>query len=551
MPHYSICTDYTRSCAAPLADIFADVPGLHIDCNMTAVDTKGTVRVFPATTQVLAAVPLGATTIYMTTDPTNTSASANFAISSQCPYGFEDKGLTPSEEQPFTVPMLSASPASSECVFQCPVKTFTDEDRTKIYNVKVGAFWCSFILGLLSLINVAIMWYQKGDNPLKHPFLNIPVTQFFVNFISIIAMYDVADPISHICSGDTTWYRWETVNAAWTGSGGSTCAAEALIGSSSILAMMVPMDQMTMIASELYLRVIHKSSNSSIANIKPYLRVASCILHFFPAFVAFCLTGAFVPPENETSYFGITSMFTIGKSCSYSTGNMSMDLLLLAFPVILSYIIVTIVSLYTLGHCVAISYRALSMQEDNPITALWKTYKFLFITNFIYLLFATYIIFIQLLNYSAGSSPNPFANFQSMGDAILTYYTCVIGGFTSLEADPSGGKNQCSLNEVDRWFPVGNVLTALICGAISSAWAVTATWSEAVSTFYWSMLPPTVQETLVKVRSVLFSAFSVSKGIKVLPVADHGTRDDLEMAKLKEKVKGGSLGEETKAIDEM
>ncbi len=544
-PEYGICTNYLKKCADPLVDFFSEKEALHLNCNMTVTDTKGLVRVFPHSTQVVAAVALSSTTtVYMTSEPSNTSASASFAIGSQCPYGFEDIDLTPGEEQPYTVNMLSStgSPTSTDCVYQCPVKIFSDEDRQTIYNWNGPLLWYTVILMLIAFANVVILWVKKGDNPLMHTFIAPPVMIFVMKFTSLILYYDNYDPVAHVCSGETTWYRLETVHADWTGSAGASCATEAF---TAYLVFMTILDCILMVVIELHLRAIHKYSNSDIATAKPYLRAASLFMHYFPLFLAFCITGQFVADEDAPTYFGITSMWSHGDLCTFSTGNGAADLMLLMFPVIMSYVIATAVSLYTLGACIIISYRALKMQDENPLWALWKTYKFLIITNIAYIYFFSYLVFADVLMYTPGSSINFLANFAAYKASIQDYYGCIIKGFSSLDADPTGGAARCSIDEINRLAPPVNTVIWIGMGIIVNAWSTMATWSEHAAAVYWQLLPAPVQDTINKVMDTF-------KSIKVLPINDAAEKanpDDMEMAKLKLKAKGSPDAEETKATE--
>ena len=130
--HYSLCTNYLSTCNTVLNEFFADYAAMHLDCNSTVPDTQGAVRVYPEKTQVIGEVPITeGLTVYLSSDPSYTKAPDYFNISSQCPYGFSDKAMTPAEQQPYTVTMLADTPTVSDCVFDCPTTYISQEGRSK------------------------------------------------------------------------------------------------------------------------------------------------------------------------------------------------------------------------------------------------------------------------------------------------------------------------------------------------------------------------------------------------------------------------------------
>lgn len=544
-PQYSMCTDYKHHCANPLATLFADIPSLHLDCNTTVVDTQGLVRVYPAEAQVVAYVPLSTSlTVYIATEPSYSNASVNFAVDSQCPFGFEDIYHTPIEERPYTVNMLSEStPSSTNCVYQCPTKIVAKEDLTELNVLSRAATFITFLMTTISVTNLAILWYKKGENPIRNQFSAVNFLSFILSTLTGITMIATSpEPSSRVCSSDTTWYRFGTLGSNWIGIGAYGCFFEAILGGIHLMAVL---DLILMIAVELYMRTVLKYSNSTVSSAKAILRIFSLCFHHVPRLVALCLAGRFVPDKDTSSYNGITNIYTTLTICEYESGNNLIDTFLLFVPILISYVFSTCIFLYTLVHCIRISYRALKLQSENPLWDLWKSYKFLIVTNAAFVTYFTFVLFIWFFYYSADANINFVQNWIKYRDAIKSYYTCLISGFTNLEVDPSGGKARCSIAEINDLKPMWSISLYFIVRAITDIWYPMSTWSEYAASVYWHALP-------IPLRNIIKKAMDRYQGKKVLPIAntvEEASASDMELAELKLKSKSSPDIEETKSIE--
>ena len=304
-------------------------------------------------------------------------------------------------------------------------------------------------------------------------------------------------------------------------------------------------DVMAMITIELHLRAVQKYSNSAIASVKPYIRTISICYHCIPTLLHFCFSGHFLSDEDSQAHSGLVDMYSNRYYCSYTSGNMVIDMVLSFIPLMLSYLFSTIVSTYTLVHCIIISYRAMRLQSDNPLLAIWKSYKFLIITNAAFVVFFTYSLSLDFLYNSKGASINFVENLTNLKESIEAYYTCIISEFTSLEDDPSGGQTRCSITEINRWRPRSGEITMEIVLMVIRFWHPMSTWNSEAANFYWHVLPIPLKSAITKISSSM-------KGIKVLPITDAVEKagpDDMEEANLKLKSKGGHNLEETKDVE--
>ena len=148
---------------------------------------------------------------------------------------------------------------------------------------------------------------------------------------------------------------------------------------------------------------------------------------------------------------------------------------------------------------------------------------------------------------SSDASINFVQNWIEYKNAIEDYYTCIIGGFTNLETDPTGGQARCSIGDINLLMPPTTRVIMHSLRAISIWWYPISTWNDSAASVYWQTLPTPLQDIITKTLATFHS-------VKVLPIAtteEKVSPDELELAKLKLKAKGkGSLDvEETKDIE--
>lgn len=512
--HYSLCTNYLSTCNTVLNEFFADFPAMHLDCNSTVPDTQGAVRVYPENTQVIGEVPIMPNlTVYLSSDPTYTKAPDYFNISSQCPYGFSDKAMTPAEQQPYTVTMLADTPTASDCIFDCPTTYISQDGRTKWLNAHRAVSLIAIPIVIWAMFN----WTCLYMNERKVPMGMDAVPQTLAWLIGYVwSNFDTNQPDQPTCASKTVWFRLDALDKAFSGNAGHACALRAYADIIMCFAMFYTFGNTSI---EMFLRVVRKWTDNDIKPFKKIWLPLNFIVHHIPLVAAFCLAGSGLTGAEKQAYSGIARTHGVNGDCMFSTGNQLVDFSLFFLPLTVSYFLFISPFVYTLGYALFISYRAFAMQGENVLGKLWNTYRNLMLTGLGVGVWTSNLIFNWFFGYYPGASINMFANWDGLVESIGAYYDCVVGEFTSLEADPSGGADRCSATDIQRRLPVGNGITTamcILCFLISHYFF--ATPNKHSKRVLWSLVPPTLQDWL--------SRTFTKKESKVVPLESVKEEDD-------------------------
>jgi hypothetical protein len=441
--------------------------------------------------------------------------------------------------------MLADAPSATECVFECPTTFIPEESRATEIGVRTAFGIVSFLAISFSIFQAYNMWAnEKGKLP---PMWECyPVVFIWALFYWLSAVTPAPGQAgSPSCASDTVWFRFDTLGKEWSASPGNICMMQAIADVVSVFNFFYAFSSLVV---ELYLRVVRRVSDSELKQMKVYYKSALFAYHHLLPLIAFCMAGYGLSETELQEYSGITKMYSSNSDCAFTTGTMGLDFNLLWIPIVISYFVFLSLFMYTLGYCVYVTYRAIAMSGDDVMGKLWKTYKVLFLINIGTFLFSSNLVWNHYFGYFPGANVNIFANFVQLEIEILGYYSCLVSGFTSLEADPSGGAARCSSDAIERMMPVGNRITTKIVLATTISLAfIVPSINKHSNELLWSMIPAPVQ-------TLLMETIFAPKKAKVQPVEndDDEMTVDVEAAPMEKKVRPGStvsVDEETKNMD--
>jgi hypothetical protein len=518
MPQYDLCTDFMDSCSTVVAD-GEILNSLSLDCNVTVSGVRG----FPATTQVVSAIPLSGGTVYMTTDPFSYSETVDesFYIGDECIPGFTSKELPVGLENEVVTYMLEGA---SNCKLSCPSNLLWDEEDigTTIHDAVIVL---NILFFSLAMFNTMLMPSKYRNY--RTLALGAAVTLNMV--LLVLNEASAPNPEYSSCSSDVSSFSEKTAGDSFSG---SMCLMYAYTREVLLVPFMTFC--FSLVIAEIYLQVVLNVK----ANLKLYMTIVTCVLAVFYTILitTFLVKLHTMPEEDRPSHYITNNPLSPLRGCTFQDVD-SMKWSIVTVPNAIVLLMLAGLLIHMFYVCFTITLKAARMKEGNPILELWKTYKPLILLTLAFeltMLVIHLFIYMRISEYRTGEN----VPYEARRDkaAILEYMTCLVTSFVSYEVDPSG---RAACVRPDKHLIELDTL-------IFSEWAFTfniflvfvVSLNKIVKKWYWERLPVSVKNWLmdnIYNRKIVPTSDEMMKEVDA--IEDQTVDDEASREKENEKTK--------------
>ena len=476
-PSKALCKTYNDACA-PFIKM---VPMLGLDCSTEVA--PGT-PLFPETSVTLGAFPNGAGGfILLTTDANDNVPAKGFGVETQCPYAFSADTIDGIEDSRYAF-MMGSNPQPkgndlSPCKMTCPSLIIgTLQDYASVENRETAIQIISVILCGLIICNMLLQDKEKRNNHVFGCVIFIFVLQL------VLALYLFSKPSeSAICANPLVFEQGQTAR-------GMILAIPGAIMRSAFVYVIIFTN--ACVTLEVWFRVYWQIKSIVVVR-RVYtvaLGIASLTMWLVPLVKGRVNAQGVAPFEMWNPVYYISSLPYPHYSLADTTAYFNQY----GAPLLAFWILTSIFTIHIICYCISISIVALSKTGgESPLLKLWNTYRSLILLNVAFqCLSAGVMFFITLYEFVTPSFRT--ADYVSH---IVSWSMCVIGGFTNLAADPTGGVAKCGLTS-GYPTPTTNVEGFFWFSILPYILLIKVTFSESAGKFYWKFIPAPLQEILTQ-----------------------------------------------------
>lgn len=487
-PSYDICLNFMNSCH----DFLQLAPLLAMDCNAT----YGNIHLFPKTTQSIVVLDLGFGPISLDSTP-NTMENTTLELKTECPYALAVPD-DPSLDKIGWIPGFG-------CAMACPFRCYTDNEMTGFYNFLSFSQWFTLICTTIALYH--------------HLYLASPSKRNIFFSITIISMWLIAALYVLILEGNGT--NWQSITCknntvyrnlltATDTSKDFSCAFFSIYYIFTYNLFFWVFIAMT---SELFCRVVLELK--SVTYYRYYYMYGTGGIMIILTLIQLLLT-----PDSDVTING-----GIDFTCKWASSNSNINYYANSLPYLVIYLLGTFTTIWFVRSLITVSSKV----GKVGFAEIWKTYRTLFISCFLFVgVFPMTILFIQ-----------PYYSYHKADDFVdsaVEWITCMIINFKS--SNDHQYLQTCGYYPSDR-YPVAlpHVMWAIfyVFTPICNIWI---SYSTEVSKIYGTKMEPFqryYQWILILLnpfirlfRFVTFEVVETSvRSSKVIPVASqhqsHGT----------------------------
>ena len=535
MPSHDLCQNFHQQC--PL--LVSMVPLLDINCSMVV----GGIHAFPKGNQTITTVNLGIALVPLITSPNTLSdMDAGFVVPTQCPFAYSPNPEANLLHGIYPIVTTAGTRMSDHmgCGIECPFRIYSDADYNYMTNGILAAMVLVGSSNIIMLIQVCIVPYKKINIFIVFSAISNIVTYTFMmpmHLFSAHHWHGAGTRHSPQCSSATSWYSGSDVTDPVINAHGEASFCQgfaAVFRGNAIVALWVIMS----IYGDLWFRIVWSARDLSKYRILysyiPGLFILGLLL--FPYFYG-----------EDNTWNSQSNIFPV---CSWATGHDGIDSYYDEYVEVVIFCVAMVTAAHCLYVCIVTTLATRNKNEKNPLLKIWKTYRVIFMYALTFM--AIYpLLLIYTYAFLLGDKKKT-ATFNG----INNWHTCLLGYFTNLDADPTGGVQQCgqfpygpdgvsaseqvseppfTWQNPDRIFPRPSPpsLTLLSCSLppplsnaqlgfisvliVQAVFQIFATSNNETKKFWWSFVPQVIQDSVC--------CFMCRDQIKVMPTTSQFFKD--------------------------